>query len=119
MILARRFATATMEKQEEKRSFGRKSICKAVTIEMSVTQYAQLGKLPETGLGVDISHGGIGLITECLLEEGNLLKLYFPVAETKTNLPVYAQVMWAKPANGKFRAGLSFWDKPAWRKSHR
>ncbi len=111
--------TATMENLEEKRSFGRKNICKAVTLEMSMANYGQGGMHPETGLGVDISQGGIGLITECLLEEGNLLKLYFPVAETKTNLPVYAQVMWAKPANGKFRAGLSFWDKPAWRKSQR
>jgi len=111
--------TATMEKQEEKRSFGRKTICKAVTLETSMANYSPGSIHLETGLGVDISQGGIGLITECLLVEGNLLKLYFPVAETKTSLPVYAQVMWAQPANGKFRAGLSFWDKPAWRKSHR
>lgn len=110
---------AAMEKNGEKRSYGRKIICQTLRLEMSVTKYGQCENMPENGLGVDISHEGIGVITEYLLEEGNLLKLYFPVAETKTNLPVYAQVMWAMPANGKFRAGLRFWDKPAWRKSHR
>lgn len=103
----------------EKRSFGRKFICQTVRIEMSKLKHGQVGNVPENGLGVDISHGGIGLITDCSLEEGNLLKLYFPVAEVKINLPVYAQVVWVMPARGKFRAGLCFWDKPAWKKSHR
>lgn len=106
-----------MGENAEKRAFRRKSMCQTVRLETKARsghlEYAQ-GNV----LGVDISNRGIGVITNRRLEEGAVVKLYFLLPETNTSLPIYAKVVWAKPAHGKFRAGLCFWDKPGGRKFH-
>lgn len=107
-LMSRRFATASMEKKTEKRSVGREIFRQSVSFEMSVWESGQFGNVLENGSGVDISNGGIGLIMECPLEECDVLKLYFPIAAANTSLPVYTEVMWATPIQGKFRAGLRF-----------
>jgi hypothetical protein len=59
-------------------------------------------------IGVDISSSGLGVVTDYALKEGDVLKSRIPVIEMDTALPVYAEVVWSKPHNGKFRVGLRF-----------
>ncbi len=101
-----------MGENAEKRSFGRKIICQTVRLELDTAKCGHPKNSLENGLGVDISNRGIGVITDRRLEEGDVIKLHFPLSETNTSLPVYAKVIWARQTHGKFRAGLCFWDKP-------
>ena len=68
--------------------------------------------LPENilknGMGVDLSPGGIGLTTDYPLHAGDVLKLFFPVGVGDASLPVFSEVMWSRPADGEYRAGLRF-----------
>ena len=42
------------------------------------------------------------------LHAGDVLKLFFPVGEGDASLPVFSEVMWSRPADGEYRAGLRF-----------
>lgn len=97
-----------MEKKAEKRSNSRVAICQSLSFEMSEKVSGRFRNVLAGGFGVDISLGGIGLTSDCFLKEGDVLKLFIPVAEANTRLPVYTEVMWSTPSDGEFRAGLRF-----------
>jgi hypothetical protein len=61
-----------------------------------------------TGEGVDISDGGLGLRTRRAFMSGDVLKLYIPVEAGQANLPVYSLVVWVEPINGYYQTGLRF-----------
>ena len=65
-------------------------------------------RIEENGIGVDISSCGLGMKTKHAVKEGAVLKFYLPMREWEITIPVYAQVMWASPANDHFRVGLRF-----------
>lgn len=73
----------------------------------------------ETGVGgpasahflaqaVDISEGGIGLVTQLPLNEKDVIRLLIPGPEPSTNLPLRAEVIWSVPARTSTRYGLRF-----------
>ena len=65
--------------------------------------------LRKHGICIDIGAGGIGMVTDLKLEEGEIIKLYLPATEHKIPLPVYAEVISSKPAGDHaVRAGLRF-----------
>ena len=97
-----------MAKYSENRSGSRESIQQPVSLELSGIESGRLSTVKRSGLGVDISAGGMGLTTDWQLHAGDVLKLYFPVAAGHTSLPVFTEVVWSRPADGKFRAGLRF-----------
>src|SRR3990172_1197162 len=84
----------SMTHAEEKRSDPRKSVNRTISFELLVTEKNKLKNMQVKGLCSDISRQGLGLTTDRLLEQGNVLKLYFPVSELDTALPLYAKVMW-------------------------
>ncbi len=94
--------------KSEKRLSDRKILNKTIHFELSIMESGQLKNIQYDGLGLDISHGGLGLTTEYALKEEDVLKLIFPINELDTTLPVFAETVWSKPANGHFRAGLRF-----------
>ena len=65
-------------------------------------------RIEDNGIGVDISSCGLGMKTRQAVKEGSVLKFYLPMREWEITIPVYAQVMWASPANDHFRVGLRF-----------
>ncbi|MBI5560620.1 MAG: PilZ domain-containing protein [Deltaproteobacteria bacterium] len=93
---------------EEKRADPRKSVNRTVSFELLVTEKDKLKNVQVEGLCSDISRHGLGLTTDRVLEQGNVLKLYLPVSELDTSLPLYAKVMWSRPADARFKAGLRF-----------
>ena len=98
----------SMEEKPEKRLVRRKNIRQPISFEIGSKESGRFGNVMVKGRGVDICHGGIGLITKWRLEEGNVLKLCLPVAAAHTSLPVFAEVIWMTPVHGRFRAGLRF-----------
>jgi hypothetical protein len=60
------------------------------------------------GRCIDISNYGAGIITEHALESSQVIKLYLPMKNTNTAMPVFAQVIWTAPDNGRTRTGVRF-----------
>jgi hypothetical protein len=97
-----------METQTEKRQRRRESIDRSITYEMSDCSTGRFENLRKEGFGVDISNGGIGLITDQPLKKGNVLKLLYPLTVASASIPIYSEVMWSNPVEGGFRVGLRF-----------
>src|SRR5512144_2147906 len=97
-----------MKKYPVDRSCSRKSIRKPVSFELTLLESGRPVNILKSGVGVDLSPGGMGLTTDYPLHEGEVLKLFFPVEVGNASLPVYTEVVWAKPTDGEFRAGLRF-----------
>ncbi len=57
---------------------------------------------------VDISQGGIGLVTQLPLRDKDVIRLLIPGPEPSTNLPLRAEVVWSVPARTSTRYGLRF-----------
>lgn len=57
---------------------------------------------------VDISEGGIGLVTQLPLRDKDVIRLLIPGPEPSTNLPLRAEVVWSVPARTSTRYGLRF-----------
>jgi hypothetical protein len=94
----------------EKRSNAREVIHQPISIEISEIALGRLQAVTKTGHAVDICSGGIGIVTDHFLTEGAVLKVRFPLADMKVDVPVFTEVMWLKGADGKMRAGLRFLD---------
>lgn len=57
---------------------------------------------------VDISQGGIGLVTRLSLREKDVIRVLIPGPEPSMSLPLRAEVVWAVPASASTRYGLRF-----------
>lgn len=57
---------------------------------------------------VDISQGGIGLITRLSLREKDVIRILIPGPEPSMSLPLRAEVIWAVAASASTRYGLRF-----------
>ncbi len=57
--------------------------------------------------GVNISPRGLGLLTDCALVKGMVLRLAFPGVDT-TMVPIFAEVVWIDPAGSCSMAGARF-----------
>jgi len=94
-------------KNTHNRLCDRKMFNQPFSFEISTLE-ARVKNLKRNGAGVDISSCGLGMKTRHALQEGSVLKFYLPVREWDITIPVYGQVMWAKPADDHFRVGLRF-----------
>ncbi len=66
------------------------------------------GKITKTGVSVDISMGGLGIITDYPLREGNVLNFENGIKRKNDRLKKAAVVKWAGKMYGKYRIGLAF-----------
>jgi hypothetical protein len=60
------------------------------------------------GLCVDISSGGIGLMTDREFQKGEVMELLLPIGVEDTIVPVFAELRWSTLAEGGTRVGLRF-----------
>ena len=97
-----------MKTPEEKRQSVRSAYEQPIHFELSSVGSPQLIPLRRKGVGVDISEHGIGLFTDYPLKKDEVLKLYFPLDSSRTTLPVFARVAWAKSIEKRFRVGMQF-----------
>jgi c-di-GMP-binding flagellar brake protein YcgR len=73
----------------------------------------RLELIPGNGVSVDISEGGLGMITDHALNKGDILFFEKEIKEEEIKInkiaPVAAIVRWAKEIEqNKYRAGLVF-----------
>ena len=59
------------------------------------------------GLGIDISETGLGMYVRQPLLKGEILMLRFPDSTIAT-APVYAEVVWVRQENDRYRTGVKF-----------
>lgn len=97
-----------MKKSLEKRGSDRWDLEQPVTFELTVLSAGILTNLMADGVGIDLSAGGMGLVTEYPLQGGEVLKIFFPVTQGEARLPILTEVMWAAPNASRYRTGLRF-----------
>lgn len=90
------------------RSTGRKEFSGPIEIELSAAATSGAGALALLARGLDISSCGVGVLADLPLVKGMVLRLSCPVEGCDIRLSLFAEVAWAAPACGLFRAGLRF-----------
>ncbi len=60
------------------------------------------------GLGINISDTGLGMYVRQPLLKGEVVMLRFPADAAISKAPVYAEVVWVRQENDRYRTGLKF-----------
>ena len=97
-----------MTTPSEKRTDKRKSLAQAISFELSTVDSDRIENVVIQGLGVDVSDGGMGMTTPYPLKGGEVVKIFFPVTEGETRVPILTEVMWSRYCAGEYRSGLRF-----------
>jgi hypothetical protein len=92
----------------EKRAITRRKYEHSVSFDLVGEKPEYYQNVSRDGSGVDISPGGIGVMTDHPLEKGKVVRLMLPVVDGKTNIPVFSIVRWTKVAESQFRVGFQF-----------
>jgi hypothetical protein len=93
---------------EERRKYERRSFVKPIKYSLQDIHTGKLALTSGNGISVDISEGGLGMITDHALKKGDIL---FFEKGTKINkiTPIASIVRWVKEIEqNKYRAGLVF-----------
>ena len=91
----------------EKRRSERSEFRQTLDFELSAVRETD-GLSVRRAFGMDISSGGMAVETDVALAEGEIVRLFDPKNSAGFDMPVFAEVRWAMPANGHWRAGLRF-----------
>lgn len=99
-----------MRQGSDQRISQRTAFRQALAFELSITRAGRPGEsLQRQAVSIDLSAHGLGLETDCLLEQGELIKLLPGDNSNGAKLPVFARVQWVQAdARGRCRAGLCF-----------
>ncbi len=92
----------------EKRKYERKPFVKPIRYYLKTSHMDKLNKIYNDGVSVDISKGGLGMITDFPLARGDVL--YFdPEIKTSESTKNISIVRWAlEIEENKYRVGLEF-----------
>ncbi len=60
------------------------------------------------GITINVSRGGLCMVTECELEESEVIRIDMPLTETFLSAPTLAQVKWINNLGNNFQVGLSY-----------
>jgi hypothetical protein len=98
---------------EEKRKYERRPFVKPIKYSLQDLHTGKLALISGDGVSVDISEGGVGMITDYALKRGNILFFEEKIKEEEIKInkitPIAAIVRWAKEfEHNKYRAGLVF-----------
>jgi hypothetical protein len=98
---------------EEKRKYERRPFVKPIKYSLQDIHTGKLALISGNDVSVDISEGGIGIITDYALKRGNILFFEEKPKEEEIKInkitPIAAIVRWAKELeHNKYRAGLVF-----------
>ena len=93
---------------ENKREHIRKEYSEEIGFESMLAGSIRDAVVLRSGSTMDISHGGLGLVTSYRPAEGEVVRLSIPLKDPEVTLPVFAEVIWVEPFNEYYRAGLRF-----------
>jgi len=92
----------------ERRTKRRKIFRKCIFFEQVITELNRMKNIQRNGVCLNISESGLGFTTDVGLSRGEVIKLFIPASTVGTTVPVFSEVMWARPTNDHFRTGLRF-----------
>jgi hypothetical protein len=92
----------------EKRSYERRQFNNELNIEISIFEPEGVKNIRCSSWGIDISSKGIGILAPCIVDKGDVIKVFLPFSIVKSEMPVFAEVMWSKIEGESCRAGLRF-----------
>jgi hypothetical protein len=92
----------------EKRLHPRKQLCDRIGLDLAREEEGNLIRISTAGTGIDVSLGGMGIITDQALEKGRILKLLLPLFGDKIPVPVFSVIKWTERKDGSLRAGVQF-----------
>jgi hypothetical protein len=91
---------------EAKRKHSRKTYNDNLGIPITIMQFGKLHRHDITVQGIDISEGGVGIISEMRIAPG-FVWFWRRVGSQKAGI-----VMWSRRTNGTYRAGIQFLPLP-------
>ena len=97
---------------KERREYTRRPFTEPVRYFIAVSKTGEILKIYSDGVSVDISEGGLGMITPFSLQAGDLLCFEHDI-KIKDNMLAWASIVrWVKETeNNRYRVGLKFfWD---------
>ncbi len=97
-----------MDTGYEKRAFKRNIFNRPFDFELSAVGEGLRENIHERAEALNISSGGIGLLSAHALKRGEILKLYLPAFAGSAALPVFSEVVWVRHTGGHVEAGLRF-----------
>ncbi|MBI4377847.1 MAG: PilZ domain-containing protein [Nitrospinae bacterium] len=98
----------TTANEQEKRLKIRSPFNQSISFDMIDLESNILRNISYTGIGVDISEHGLGMISDYTFKKAQVVKLHLPLQEMDRPFSVFAEVMWSRPAKSHFRTGLRF-----------
>jgi len=92
----------------EKRVHYRIPLNKYVCYELIKSMRSYDKKVYYDGNCLNISQGGLCILTDFYLMKGDILKLLVPQNNLNLANPLFAKVIWSRYEKGSYRAGLKF-----------
>lgn len=92
----------------DRRIAGRENLSEPIEFELGLLETGEARALMSVAQGLDINSHGMGLLAQCPLAKGMVMRLSIPANGFGTTLPVFAEVSWTIPVSDRFRAGLRF-----------
>jgi hypothetical protein len=94
--------------KRDRRRARRNTFSKTIAFELLAPTTSRLEPVKGDGMTVDISEGGVAIAAKQHLMAGSVMKLLIPIDTFGTLLPVLAKIVWSKPKDNLFHAGLQF-----------
>ena len=91
----------------DKRKEQRKTFHHSIEYDLGSASRAS-GKRAYAARTRDISAHGLQILTDHPLKKGMVVRLDLQVSGVEISVPVFAEVVWAIPADKGFRAGLKY-----------
>jgi PilZ domain len=83
-------------------------IDRTIKFELNYVYAQRLIKIEQTGVGINISGRGLGILTLYPLKGDETLRVHFRRDPFEKTPPVSAKVVWTQVVDNCFRAGLEF-----------
>lgn len=94
---------------EEKREHSRRAFVKHIRYSLTVTHKGAFEEFNNDGVSVDISEGGLGMITDYFLKTGDILFFEHGIKVNKNIIVKTSIVKWAREIEKRrYRVGLKF-----------
>ena len=93
---------------QDNRRQTRKKFTEQICAESLLTGASQKSVVAREFSGVNISDGGLGIITAHQWAVGDVIKLSLPLKGLGITVPVFTEVLWIKPFEDNYLAGLRF-----------
>ncbi len=87
---------------------SRRPFSQTADFELTRIQSKTGGIMQGKGWALDISHKGLGFISDIPLAAGEIIRLNFPSHPDGFSIPVFSEVRWVKSEDNGYRVGIQY-----------